>query len=80
MTRQLLWTQSDSLNSSAKTGVGTPVYMAPEVILGENKYDAKVLGWMNSTLLQYDQGRQDLFTNKPELLGVCRKLTSGRAE
>ena len=29
-------------NSSAKTGVGTPVYMAPEVILGESKYDAKV--------------------------------------
>ena len=31
------------MNSSAKTGVGTPVYMAPEVILGDNKYDAKVL-------------------------------------
>ena len=29
-------------NSSAKTGVGTPVYMAPEVILGDSKYDAKV--------------------------------------
>lgn len=29
------------MNSSAKTGVGTPVYMAPEVILGDNKYDAK---------------------------------------
>ncbi|DBB15364.1 TPA: hypothetical protein ACH3X3_003607 [Trebouxia sp. C0006] len=25
------------MNSSAKTGVGTPVYMAPEVILGDNK-------------------------------------------
>ena len=30
------------MNSSAKTGVGTPVYMAPEIILGDNKYDAKV--------------------------------------
>ena len=30
------------MNSSAKTGVGTPVYMAPEVILGDQKYDAKV--------------------------------------
>ncbi len=30
------------MNSSAKTGVGTPVYMAPEVIMGDNKYDAKV--------------------------------------
>lgn len=30
------------MNSPAKTGVGTPVYMAPEVILGDNKYDAKV--------------------------------------
>lgn len=35
------------MNSSAKTGVGTPVYMAPEVILGEAKYDAKV-GHMTS--------------------------------
>ncbi len=30
------------MNSSAKSGVGTAVYMAPEVILGESKYDAKV--------------------------------------
>ncbi|KAI3431793.1 hypothetical protein D9Q98_010546 [Chlorella vulgaris] len=29
------------LNSTAKTGVGTPVYMAPEVIAGSTKYDAK---------------------------------------
>lgn len=38
------------MNSSAKTGVGTPVYMAPEVILGDNKYDAKV-GVLNLPLL-----------------------------
>ena len=30
------------INSPAKTGVGTPVYMAPEVILGGKHYDAKV--------------------------------------
>ncbi|GAB4823630.1 hypothetical protein N2152v2_010676 [Parachlorella kessleri] len=29
------------LNSSAKTGVGTPIYMAPEIIYGSMKYDAK---------------------------------------
>ncbi|PRW33203.1 Serine threonine- kinase SAPK1 [Chlorella sorokiniana] len=29
------------LNSTAKTGVGTPLYMAPEVISGAAKYDAK---------------------------------------
>lgn len=29
-------------NSSAKTGVGTPIYMAPEIIYGGNRYDAKV--------------------------------------
>lgn len=29
-------------NSPAKTGVGTPVYMAPEIILGGKHYDAKV--------------------------------------
>ncbi|KAK9809250.1 hypothetical protein WJX72_012085 [[Myrmecia] bisecta] len=29
------------LNSSAKTGVGTPIYMAPEIIYGGNRYDAK---------------------------------------
>ncbi|KAK9795493.1 hypothetical protein WJX73_006956 [Symbiochloris irregularis] len=28
-------------SSSAKSGVGTPVYMAPEVILGDNHYNAK---------------------------------------
>ncbi len=30
------------MNSSAKTGVGTPIYMAPEIIHGGNRYDAKV--------------------------------------
>jgi serine/threonine protein kinase len=30
------------MNSSAKTGVGTPIYMAPEIIMGGNRYDAKV--------------------------------------
>lgn len=29
------------MNSSAKTGVGTPIYMAPEIIYGSNRYDAK---------------------------------------
>ncbi|KAK9837089.1 hypothetical protein WJX81_002014 [Elliptochloris bilobata] len=29
------------MNSSAKTGVGTPIYMAPEIIYGGNRYDAK---------------------------------------
>ncbi len=30
------------MNSSAKTNVGTPIYMAPEIILGSNRYNAKV--------------------------------------
>ena len=30
------------LNSPATTGVGTPIYMAPEIIYGSSKYDAKV--------------------------------------
>ena len=30
------------MNSSAKTSVGTPIYMAPEIIYGSNRYDAKV--------------------------------------
>ena len=42
------------MNSSAKTGVGTPVYMAPEVILGDQKYDAKV--W--SVLLPFQSGER----------------------
>ena len=29
-------------NSPATTGVGTPIYMAPEIIYGSSKYDAKV--------------------------------------
>ena len=30
------------MNSSAKTSVGTPIYMAPEIIYGSNRYNAKV--------------------------------------
>ena len=30
------------MNSSAKTNVGTPIYMAPEIIHGSNRYNAKV--------------------------------------
>ena len=29
-------------NSTPKTGVGTPIYMAPEIISGGKRYDAKV--------------------------------------
>ena len=29
-------------SGTAKTSVGTPIYMAPEVIYGSNRYDAKV--------------------------------------
>ncbi len=36
-------------NSSAKTGVGTPIYMAPEIIYGGNRYDAKVRGFAART-------------------------------
>lgn len=35
------------LNSPATTGVGTPIYMAPEIIYGSNRYNAKV--WNNVT-------------------------------
>ena len=31
-------------DSSAKTGVGTPIYMAPEIIYGSNTYNPKVCG------------------------------------
>lgn len=41
------------MNSSAKTGVGTPVYMAPEVILGDSKYDAKVADIWSSGVILY---------------------------
>lgn len=34
--------QQHEQNSSAKTGVGTPIYMAPEIVYGGNRYDAKV--------------------------------------
>ena len=30
------------LNSPATSGVGTPIYMAPEIIYGISRYDAKV--------------------------------------
>ena len=31
------------MNSSAKTNVGTPIYMAPEIVYGSNRYNAKVV-------------------------------------
>ena len=42
MTLQLCSCAQHEQNSSAKTGVGTPIYMAPEIIYGGNRYDAKV--------------------------------------
>lgn len=30
------------MNSSAKSGVGTPIFMAPEIIFSGKTYDAKV--------------------------------------
>ena len=30
------------MNSSAKSGVGTPIFMAPEIIFSGNTYNAKV--------------------------------------
>ena len=30
------------MNSSAKSSVGTPIYMAPEIVYGSNRYNAKV--------------------------------------
>ena len=30
------------MNSSAKSGVGSPVFMAPEIVFSGNRYDAKV--------------------------------------
>lgn len=35
------WLQHDA-NTPAKTKVGTPVYMAPEIIMADQRYDAKV--------------------------------------
>ena len=35
------WLQHDA-NTPAKTKVGTPVYMAPEIIMAGQRYDAKV--------------------------------------
>ncbi|GAB4818130.1 hypothetical protein N2152v2_005176 [Parachlorella kessleri] len=41
------------MNSSAKSGVGTAVYMAPEVILGESKYDAKRADIWSAGIIMY---------------------------
>ena len=35
------WLQHDA-NTPAKTKVGTPIYMAPEIIMAGQRYDAKV--------------------------------------
>jgi serine/threonine-protein kinase SRK2 len=41
------------LNSSAKSGVGTAMYMAPEVILGKTKYDAKKADVWSAGVMMY---------------------------
>ncbi len=38
----VLLLQHEANSGTAKTSVGTPIYMAPEVIYGSNRYDAKV--------------------------------------
>lgn len=57
------------MNSSAKTGVGTPVYMAPEVILGDQKYDAKAraaLTLRQSLVLLHVSSATKLLWAKPQ--------------
>jgi serine/threonine-protein kinase SRK2 len=41
------------MNSSAKTGVGTAIYMAPEVILGDDVYDAKKADLWSTGIILY---------------------------
>jgi serine/threonine-protein kinase SRK2 len=41
------------MNSSAKTGVGTTAYMAPEVFLGALSYDAKAADWWSAGVVLY---------------------------
>ncbi|KAK9915501.1 hypothetical protein WJX75_000010 [Coccomyxa subellipsoidea] len=41
------------MNSSAKTGVGTPIYMAPEIIYGSNRYDAKMADIWSCGIILY---------------------------
>ena len=38
----VLLLQHEANSGTAKTSVGTPIYMAPEIIYGSNRYDAKV--------------------------------------
>lgn len=40
-------------NSSAKTNVGTPMYMSPEVILGGNRYDARMADVWSCGIILY---------------------------
>ncbi|CAK0784789.1 hypothetical protein CVIRNUC_007993 [Coccomyxa viridis] len=41
------------MNSSAKTSVGTPIYMAPEIIYGSNRYDAKMADLWSCGIILY---------------------------
>ena len=67
------------MNSSAKTSVGTPIYMAPEIIYGSNRYDAKVCHRVACSVLvccaQFSSQGQFLGT-AGEVLGEYRSLVS----
>ena len=42
------------MNSSAKSGVGTPIYMAPEIVYGGTRYDAKVCPYHHLLICSLD--------------------------
>lgn len=64
------------MNSSAKTGVGTAVYMAPEVILGESKYDAKLADIWSAGIILFTMlfGQYPFDVRDPRF---ARKVVSG---
>ncbi|KAK9813840.1 hypothetical protein WJX73_001401 [Symbiochloris irregularis] len=56
------------LNSPATTGVGTPIYMAPEIIYGSSRYDAKQADIWSVGIILYTilYGRYPFNSNDPD--------------
>ncbi|KAL6779047.1 SNRK2E [Auxenochlorella protothecoides x Auxenochlorella symbiontica] len=64
------------LNSSAKTGVGTPIYMAPEVIYGGSKYNAKLADLWSVGVILYTMlfGQYPFAAAQPNDCEYARKI------
>ena len=60
-------------DSSAKTGVGTPIYMAPEIIYGSNTYNPKVWGCLLLPVMMAVRAQEALLQLHAQCSHIARR-------